>query len=227
MINKHTPDIVISDVMMQGLSGIDLCSRIKEDASLRHIPIILLTASSSAEIKLKGIECGADDFISKPFEKEILIARVSGILKSRNNLQNYFYNKITLQPDNSKISPEHKEFLDKCIQIIEENLRDEDFGIKKLATEIGMSHSALYQRIKSIFGQSGISFLRSIRLRKAAEIFVTTDLTISEVAFMVGMKDVKHFREHFNKLFGMNPSEYIKKYRNQFHKNQSIKKQIV
>jgi len=227
MINKHMPDIVISDVMMQGLSGIELCSRIKDDASLRHIPIILLTASSSAEIKLKGIECGADDFISKPFEKEILMARVSGILKSRNNLQNYFYNKITLQPDNSKISPEHKEFLDKCIQIIEENLRDEDFGIKKLATEIGMSHSALYKRIKSIFGQSGISFLRSIRLRKAAEIFVTTDLTINEVAFMVGMKDIKHFREHFNNLFGMNPSEYIKKYRNQFHKNQSIKKQIV
>ena len=224
MIKQNMPDIVISDVMMQEMSGIELCSKAKGDPALNHIPIILLTASSSAEVKLKGIECGADDFISKPFEKEILMARVSGILRSRNNLQNYFYNKITLQPDSSKISNEYKEFLDKCIQIVEEHLSDDDFGIKKLSDLTGMSRSSLYLRIKSISGQSGISFIRSIRLRKAAEIFITTNCTISEVAYMVGLRDVKYFREQFNKLFGMNPSDYIRKYRNQFNLNHTIKK---
>ena len=227
MIRKHIPDIVISDVMMQGLSGIELCSRIKEDPALSHIPIILLTASSSVEVKLKGIECGADDFISKPFEKEILLARVSGILKSRNNLQNYFYNQVTLQPDNSKISAEYKEFLDKCIQIVEEHLTDQDFGIKKLADKIAMSRSTLYLRIKSVSGQSGNSFIRSIRLRKAAEIFISTNSTVSETAYMVGIRDVKYFREQFNKLFGINPSEYIRKYRKQFNASHTIKREIT
>ncbi len=224
MIREVMPDIVISDVMMQGLSGIELCSRVKEDPAMSHIPIVLLTASSSAEVKLKGIECGAEDFISKPFEKEILIARIGGILKSRNNLQNYFYNKITLRPDNSKISGEYKDFLEKCIQIVEAHIADEDFRVTTLSEKIGMSRTNLYLRIRSISGQSGISFIRSIRLRKAAEIFVTTEYNISEVAYMVGMKDVKYFREQFNKLFGMNPSEYIKRYRKQFNQNHTIKK---
>lgn len=227
MVKKHIPDVVISDVMMQELSGINLCSKVKEDPSLNHIPIILLTASSSVEVKLKGIECGADDFISKPFEKEILLARVSGILKSRNNLQNYFYNQVTLQTDNSKISAEYKEFLDKCIQIIEEHLTDQEFGIKMLADKIAMSKSTLYLRIKSVSGQSGNAFIRSIRLRKAAEMFISTGATVSEVAYMVGIRDVKYFREQFNKLFGMNPSDYIRKYRKNFNSTHTIKKGIL
>jgi len=224
MIKKNMPDVVISDIMMQELSGIELCTLVKDDPALSHIPIILLTASTSVEVKLKGIECGAEDFITKPFEKEILVARVSGILKSRNNLQKYFYNQITLQPDNSKISPEYKEFLDKCIQIVEEHLTDPDFGTKKLGDKIAMSRTKLYLRIKSVSGQSANGFIRSIRLRKAAEIFVSTDATISEVAYMVGLKDVKYFREQFNKLFGMNPSEYIKRYRSQFNSSIQLKR---
>jgi len=224
IIKKQMPDIVISDVMMQGLSGIELCTRVKEDPALSHIPIILLTASSSVEVKLKGIECGADDFISKPFEKEILMARVSGILRSRNNLQNYFYNQVTLQADNSKISTEYREFLDKCILVVEKHLTDPEFGIKKLADSLAMSRSTLYLRIKSVSGQSGNSFIRSIRLRKAAEIFISSNSTISETAYEVGIKDVKYFREQFNKLFGMNPSEYIRKYRSQFILNKGIKR---
>jgi DNA-binding response OmpR family regulator len=171
LVYQLVPDIVISDVMMQGLSGIEVCHRVKEDPVLNHIPVILLTASSSAEIKLKGIEGGADDYITKPFEKEILIARVNGILKSRNNLQKYFYNEITLKSNDLKISQEYKEFLEKCLVIVEQHLTDPEFSIKTLAAEIGMSHSNLYRRIKSISGQSANSFIRFIRLRKAAEIF--------------------------------------------------------
>jgi YesN/AraC family two-component response regulator len=217
MVYQFLPDIIISDVMMEGLSGIELCSKVKEDPSLNHIPVLLLTASSSPEIKLKGIEGGADDYISKPFEKELLVARVSGILKSKNNLQKYFYNEITLKSNDLKIPPDYKEFLAECIKIVEDNLKDNDFCIKTLADKIGMSHSNLYKRIRSISGQSANEFIRFIRLRKAAEMFLNTDCTVSEAAYKVGINDPKYFREQFSKLFGLNPSEYIKKFRAPFH----------
>ena len=219
MAFQFLPDIIISDVMMQGLSGIELCSRVKEEPASSHIPVLLLTASSSPEIKLKGIEGGADDYISKPFEKELLIARVNGILKSKNNLQQYFYNEITLKSNDFKIPPDYRKFLAECIKIVEDNLADSDFCIKTLADEIGMSHSNLYKKIRAISGQSANSFIRFIRLRKAAEMFLNTDCTVSEAAYKVGINDPKYFREQFNKLFELNPSEYIKKFRTPFHNN--------
>jgi len=218
-VYQFLPDIVISDVMMQGISGIELCSRVKEDPTLSHIPVLLLTASSSPEIKLKGIEGGADDYISKPFERELLLARVAGILKSKNNLQKYFFNEITLKSNNLKVPPDYKEFLASCIKIVEDNLGDSDFCIKTLADEVGMSHSNLYKRIRAISGQSANGFIRFIRLRKAAEMFLKTDCTVSEAAYKVGINDPKYFREQFSKLFGLNPSEYIKKFRVPFHNN--------
>ena len=226
LIKKHAPDIVLSDVMMGGMSGIDMCSKMKEDMAISHIPIILLTASSSQESKLKGIEGGADDYISKPFDKDILIARVTSILKNRNDLQKYFFNEITLQSGDFKISPEYKEFLQRCIAIVENHITDSDFNIKVLASEIGMSHSTLYNRIKSISGQSTNSFIRFIRLRRAAEILISTDTTILETADQVGINDIKYFREQFTALFGMKPSEYIKKYRKPFHEQHALNKDI-
>jgi len=227
MVSAVMPDIVISDVMMPGMSGIEVCAHIKDDPDLNHIPVILLTAITSPEIKLKGIEGGADDYISKPFEKEMLMARVKGILKSRNSLQRYFFNEITLKPNNLKISQEYKEFLQKCIDIVELHLDDPDFSIKTLANELGMSHSNVYRKIKSISGQSANGFIRFIRLRKAAEIFLKTDSTVYETAYKIGLNDLKYFREQFSKLFGLNPSDYIKKYRNAFHKDQNINRNII
>lgn len=226
LVRKHLPDIVISDVMMSGMSGIEMCSQIKSDMVLSHIPVVLLTASTSQEVKLKGIEGGADDYIGKPFDKAMLVARVDAILKSRNDLQRYFYNEITLQANDFKISSEYKEFLKECIRVVENHLTDPEFSIKVLAAEIGMSHSTLYNRIKSISGQSTNSFIRFIRLRRAAQILITTDITISEVAYQVGINDIKYFREQFHKLFGMKPSEYIKKFRNPFHENFQIDKGV-
>ena len=213
IIYQILPDIIISDVLMQGLSGIELCNRVKDDPSLSHIPVVLLTASSSPEIKLKGIEGGADDYISKPFEKELLVARITGILKSKNNLQKYFYNEITLKSNDLKIPSDYKEFLAQCIKIVEEHLTDNDFCIKMLADEIGMSQSNLYKKIRSISGQSTNAFVRFIRLRRAAELFLNTDCTVAQAAYMVGINDLKYFREQFGKLFGINPSDYIKKFR--------------
>lgn len=226
LVRKHLPDIVISDVMMGGTSGIELCRQMKLDMALSHIPVILLTASTSQEVRLKGIEGGADDYISKPFDKDILVARVASILRNRNDLQRYFYNEITLQTSDFKISVEYKEFLTECIRIVENHITDPGFNVKVLAAEIGMSHSTLYNRIKSISGQSATSFVRFIRLRKAAQLLITTDITISETAFSVGINDIRYFREHFQKLFGMKPSDYVKKFRKPFHERSTIDKDL-
>ncbi|WP_159435303.1 hybrid sensor histidine kinase/response regulator transcription factor [Pedobacter suwonensis] len=219
---EFLPDIVISDVNMSGLNGIELCKAIKEDSALSHIPVILLTGDPSPEVKLKGIEVGAYDFIGKPFDKELFTAKIKSIIKNRTNLQSYFYNEITLKSDAHKVSQEDKGFLQKCIMIIEENLMEDSFNVKTLASDLGMSHSNLYKKIKATSGQSINGFIRFIRLRKAAELLINTNLNINEAAFRVGINDSKYFREQFQKLFKLTPSEFIKKHRKSFHKYYNI-----
>ena len=216
------PDIIISDIVMNNMSGIDLCRTLKEDISLAHVPVILLTGSPSSETRLQGVEGGADDYITKPFDKEILLARVASLLKSRNNLQKYFYNEITLQKNTGKISEEDKAFIDRCIQIVKQHLDDDGFSIKTLAAAIGMSHSSLYKKIKSVSGQSVNGFIRFIRLRQVAEWLINTEKNVNEAAMEAGFNDLKYFREQFHKLFGVVPSEYIKKYRPAFSKNLNV-----
>lgn len=222
MAKEHLPDIIISDIMMDGKSGLELCEEIKGNPSLTHIPVILITANSSQEIKLKGIKHGADDYFSKPLDKELITARIGALLDSRNSLQNYFYRKVTLQEQNVKISEEEKLFIDRCITVIESRLEDDGFGVDELAAEINMSRSNLFKKIKLVSNQTPNSFIRFVRLRYAAELFINTSLNVNEVSIIVGFKDIKHFREQFAHLFGLNPSEYIKKYRDPFSKKFSL-----
>jgi ligand-binding sensor domain-containing protein/signal transduction histidine kinase/DNA-binding response OmpR family regulator len=219
MIKELLPDVVISDIVMPGINGIELCKLVKDNSALNHIPVLLLTAELTPDIKLQATEAGAYDCMSKPFEKELLIARVSAILKNRSNLQTYFYNEITLKSNNLKISEEYKDFLNRCIAVIENHLHNPDFNIKILAAKVGMSHSNLYKKVKLISGQSVNSFIRYIRIRKSAELFINTNCNVNEAAYRVGLNDIKYFREQFHKLFGMNPSEFIKKHRVAFHKH--------
>lgn len=222
LCQEYLPDIVISDVNMDGLNGIEFCKAIKEDPALSHIPVILLTADPSPETKLKGIEVGAYDFISKPFDKELFTAKINGVIKNRTNLQSYFYNEITLKSDPHKVSQEDKSFLQKCIMIIEDKLIEDEFNVKALASDLGMSHSNLYKKIKATSGLSINSFIRFIRLRKAAELLINTNLNINEAAFRVGINDIKYFRVQFQNQFKLTPSEFIKKHRKTFHKHYSI-----
>lgn len=219
---QYLPDIIISDVRMPGISGIDFCKTVKSNPATSHIPIILLTGESSSQKKLEGVEGGADDYITKPFENELLLAKVANLLKSRTYLQNYFYNVISLQENHLKISEEYKAFLEKCIAIVEGHLDDENFNVKSLAAALNISHSNLYKKVKAISGQSVNAFIRFIRLRKAAELLINTNANVNEAASEVGFSNQKYFREHFAKLFGMNPSEYIKKYRKAFGKSYNL-----
>ena len=217
LARRHHPDLIISDLHMDGISGIELCETIKNDPLLGKIPVILLTASASANNKLEGVKHGADDYITKPFDKELLVARVSALLTSRDRVHQSFYNEITLgNPTGGRVSAEDKEFLDRLVAVVEKNLEEDEFSIKRLSQEMGMSHSTLYQRVKELSGQSVNGFIRFIRLRRAAELFISTDCNVNEAALQVGINDVKYFREQFHKLFGLNPSEYIRKYRKVF-----------
>ncbi len=217
-IVKYSPDLVITDIMMDGKNGVELCGQIKADPQFSHIPVIVLTAISDDEMRLVATRTGADDYITKPFEREMLMARVKTLLKNRNALQQYFYNEVSLKKQDLKISPEYQEFLKECIRIVNENIGEEDFNIVKFTNEIGMSRSNLYRKVKLISGLSITGFVRFIRLRRAAELMIDTNMTISEISFHVGMMDIKYFRKQFNNQFGMNPSDYIKKYRAVFVK---------
>lgn len=219
LAEAQQPDIIISDVIMKGMTGIDFCNRIKADPELNHIPVILLTATTTSDIKLKGIECGAEDYITKPFERELLIARVENILKNRNTIQQYFLDTVTLRKSRSKVSAVHRDFLDKCIQVIEKEIENENFTIKSFAREMGMSHSSLYKKVKSVSGLSLNAFIRLLRLRKAALLLLRTNTNINEAAFQVGINDSKYFRLQFHKLYGMNPSDYVKKYKDSFNRD--------
>ncbi|WP_207534387.1 two-component regulator propeller domain-containing protein [Desertivirga arenae] len=223
LVKEKNPDLVICDVMMPGMTGIEWCSMLKQDPALSYIPVILLTASTSSENKLRGLDCGADDYIGKPFEKEILRARVANLINARNNLKSYFYNEITLQSNTVSISDEYKKFLQKCMDIVEKHLTDQNFSIKVLASEIGMSHSNLYRKVKSMSGYTVTNFIRLIRLRKAAEMLINTDFNINEVAYEAGFSNTKYFRTQFVKLFGMTPSEFSKRNKPLFQKGTKIK----
>ncbi|WP_243751657.1 two-component regulator propeller domain-containing protein [Niastella caeni] len=219
---QHIPDLVISDINMEGMDGLELCTALKQSETLGHIPVILLTASSAIDMKLKGIEGGADDYITKPFDKTLLQAKVETILRNRNLLQRFFFDSITLKETSSKVPAEYQEFLRKCISVIEQNIDTDSFTIKKFSQAMGMSHPALYNKVKSISGQSLNAFIRSIRLRRAAVLMLTENMNIRQAALQVGINDVRYFREQFVKVFHMTPSEYIKKYRNSFNRDHNV-----
>ncbi|GGF03654.1 hybrid sensor histidine kinase/response regulator [Flavobacterium limi] len=222
LVQKHMPDIVLSDISMEGMNGLDLCKEIKQNDDSSHIPVILLTATTSNDIHLQSITEGADDYVTKPFDSNILLARVDAVLRNRGQLRKYFLDSITLRENVNKVPLEYKEFLDKCIEIVEANLENSEFNLKSFSAAMGMSHSSLYKKIKAISGQTVNGFIRSIRIRRAAVIMLTENINIAQVGPQVGIEDQRYFRQQFVKLFGMKPSEYIKKYRNSFNRELNI-----
>lgn len=214
IIRKVQPDLIISDVVMGDMNGVAFCKHIKTDEELKHIPVILLTGGTSEDVKLKGAEVGADDYITKPFDNEYLLARINGILTRRDSVQNYLLNSVTKNVASPKLSDEDKKLLDKIVEIIDANLDVESFNIKDLASELGMSHSLVYKKIKKITGKSVSEFTRNVRLRKVATLLITTDLQISQAASIAGFGDVKYFRKQFQQFYNVNPSEFKKKYQN-------------
>ncbi len=219
---SHLPDLVISDITMQEMDGLELCGQLKANAATSHIPVIILSGITNPETKLKGISCGANDFITKPYEGDLLQAKVDSLLKTSNNLRNYFLDRITLKEQITRVPAEYQDFLKRCIDCVEANLDNDDFNSKTFAREMGMSYTGLNTKIKQVSGQSTNVFIRSIRLSRAAYLMLNENLNVSQASFQVGIEDRKYFREQFTALFGMTPSDYIRKYRQNFLANHAL-----
>jgi signal transduction histidine kinase/ligand-binding sensor domain-containing protein/DNA-binding response OmpR family regulator len=216
ILKSQLPDLIISDVIMPEETGVDFCRFLKGDSRYRHIPIILLTGTKSEAVKLKGIEVGADDYITKPFDKDYLLARVKGIIRQQKVVQERLMEDVTQKRPDFKLSEEDKIFLERVEQIIEANLGEEDFTIKFLSEDIGMSHSLLYKKIKQLTGKSVNEMIRYVRLRKVAILLVTSEMQVNEAAYSAGFNDLKYFRKQFQQLYQMNPSDFQKKYKGTF-----------
>ncbi|WP_201982396.1 hybrid sensor histidine kinase/response regulator transcription factor [Hymenobacter rubidus] len=207
------PDLIISDVMMPRSDGLELCQKIKQHPKTAHIPVLLLTARTAEIHQLEGLGMGADDYVSKPFNPTLLQAKAEGLLRNRRKLHEFYQRRILLQPTEIVVADADREFLEKAMGIVEKHLGDSDFNVQVLVGEMAMSNSIFYRRIKSITGQTVVEFIRDVRLKRAAQLLTQTTLRVAEVGFEVGIENAKYFRQMFQKLYGMTPSEYAKQHR--------------
>ena len=206
------PDLIISDVMMPNMNGLEFCKAVKSNIKTSHIPVILLTAKVDKETKYEGLEIGADDYISKPFEMEYLFLKIINLLKNRERLRKMFQLNANLEPSKVTVTSIDEQFLIKLMAEIEKGIADADFSINALERELGMSHSSFYNKIKSLTGQSANDLVFSARMKRAKQILEDTGkIRVSEVAYMVGFSDPKYFSKRFKEFFGASPSHFIKK----------------
>lgn len=212
---KFGPDLIISDVMMPEKSGIDLCKTLKKDKSTSHIPIILLTAKGNEEGINEGFEEGADDYIQKPFNPKLLKTRIKNLIENRLKLKDYF---IDIEKDTSDIELKNKNildtekaFLNQLEKVIHILIQNGNTNTELLCTEIGMSRTSLYRKIKVLTGHNINKFVRKVKLKKALQLIQHENYTISQASFTVGFNSTKYFRQSFKKEFGVLPSEYKKK----------------
>ena len=206
------PDLIISDVMMPEKDGYELCDTLKNDERTSHIPIILLTAKADNASRIAGFLRGADAYLAKPFDVEELLVRLKMLVERQKRMIAYFSKKAGTEPD--VVTPEQKEaydiehaFIGKIQQIIEANFADENFALPQLCEALNMSRSQLFRKLKALINVSPSDFIRTYRLQKAKSLLETTDLTVSEVAWQVGYKDVSHFSRSFHELFGVSPGQ--------------------
>jgi len=205
---KYLPDLIISDVMMPYMDGLELCKELKTNIKTSHIPIILLTAKVETNTKYLGIETGADDFIAKPFDLEYLMIRINNLLESREKLRERFRENFKINPSSVSVTSLDEKFIKSMLEIIEKGISDPDFTVNTLEEELGMSHANFYRKVKSITGQSGKEILQEIRLKRAWQILnENPEIRISDVAYMVGFSNPKYFSKCFKERFGYIPSE--------------------
>ena len=204
------PDLVISDVMMPGTDGCALCEKLKTDPRTSHIPVILLTAKAGNESKLTGLESGADDYLTKPFNARELNIRVKNLIGQRRKLREIYRREGLLQPAAPEMPSVEQEFLRQLMAATETGIASEIFGPEELSRQLNMSRRHLQRKIRALTGQSPADFIRTIRLRQARDLLARHAGNVSEIAFRVGFNNLSYFARCFKDEFGVSPSDFLK-----------------
>lgn len=206
---RFQPDLIISDVMMPDMDGLVLCRKIKQDARTSHIPVILLTARTAENQKLEGFDTGANDYITKPFSFEMLQSRIKNVMQQQEGMRKLFQKQIEVNPSEISATPVDEQFIAKAIEVVEKNMSETEFSVEDLSKALFMSRVALYKKLLSLTGKAPLDFIRTLRMKRAAQLMEKTQMTVSEIAYEVGFSNPKYFAKFFKKEFDALPSEYI------------------
>jgi ligand-binding sensor domain-containing protein/signal transduction histidine kinase/CheY-like chemotaxis protein/AraC-like DNA-binding protein len=205
---ETNPQLIISDVMMPVMDGIELCRRIKTDPRTSHIPVVLLTARTALTFKYEGLETGADDYITKPFSARYLLLRVKNLIKQRKSIQEHFKREAICDPGSITLTSVDEKILKKAMDYIIENMANPSISVTKISAHVGLSRVHFYRKMKALTNQTAVEFIRNVRLKRAATLLSQNKLSVKEVRNMVGFEDANYFRDCFKEQFGVTPSDY-------------------
>ena len=210
LIKEEIPDLVISDIVMPQISGLELCKQLKENFETSHIPIILLTAKAFDQQVVEGINTGADVYLTKPFNKDVLLANINNLIQNREKLRLLFQNSTILEPSKVTVTSIDEKLLLKLKQSIEDNIQDQNLTLEMLATEVGVSRAQMFRKVKALTGLTPNNFIKSIRLKFAVQLLEEEKFQISEIAFLSGFREASYFSRCFKEIYGCTPREYNK-----------------
>jgi signal transduction histidine kinase/DNA-binding response OmpR family regulator/ligand-binding sensor domain-containing protein len=205
---EQNPDLIISDIMMPKIDGLELCRRVKHNVQTSHIPVILLTARSGDEAKISGYAVGADSYISKPFSFDVLLVRIKQLIEQQEGRKKEFRKTLRVNPSRITITSIDEQLLQKALKLIEEHIDNSEYNVEQLSTDMGMSRMNLYRKLQAITGQTPTEFIRTIRLKRAAQLLQDGKLNVSEVADRVGFSSSSYFTKCFKEQFGVLPTQY-------------------
>jgi DNA-binding response OmpR family regulator len=207
---KNIPDLIISDVMMPEMDGMEMCHQLKTDERTNHIPVIMLTAKADMGSKIEGLETGADDYIIKPFDAEELRVRVKNLIEQRKKLRERYRKEFLTDPAGHEIPAPEDEFLVRVLDCTKKHLKESEFNVEQLGKELHLSRTQLYRKVLALTDYTPNEFIRNIRLKMAARMFLEGHRNVSSVLYTVGFNTPSYFTQSFRELFGINPSDYIK-----------------
>lgn len=207
--HRYHPDIIVCDVMMPKMDGFELCKRLKNDIETSHIPIILLTARADDDVRREGYESGADAYLSKPFNMEVLLARIRNLVEERRRRIHSFTSEADITPSQITVTPLDRQLIDRITECVERNIGNPNYSVEELSSDVAMHRMNLYRKLQSITGMTPSEFLRTMRLKRAAQLLAQDgNLPVAEVAEMVGFNTPKYFTRYFREMFGCTPSQY-------------------
>lgn len=220
---QYIPDLIISDIMMPVMDGLDMVKAIKADHDTCHIPIIVLSAKSSLDDRIAGLEQGIDDYITKPFSSTYLKTRILSLLRQRQQLQELYLSKLSehtqeennntneWEPSQPQVTPYDEQFMQQVMAFMEEQMDNTDITIDDFANKLMLSRTVFYRKLKSIVGLTPVDFVCEMRIKRAAQLIERSEYSFSQIAYMTGFNDPKYFSRRFKKIMGVTPTEYKEK----------------